>query len=72
MKLHPKQIEAVVALPGSERYSHFIKQVADSREVWGLFKDGWANPTLPLNRSAILTLWLCHSDVRQVFDLPVS
>lgn len=42
MKLHPKQIEAVIALPGSERYSHFIKQAADLNEVWGLYKDGWA------------------------------
>lgn len=42
MKLHPKQIEAVVALSGPERYSHFIKQTADSKEVWGLYKDGWA------------------------------
>lgn len=29
-------------LPGRERYSHFIKQVADSEKVWGLYKDGWA------------------------------
>lgn len=42
MKLHPKQIESVVALPGPERYSHFIKQVADSEKVWGLYQDGWA------------------------------
>lgn len=42
MKLNPKQIEAILALPGVQRYRHFIKQVADSEVVWGLYKDGWA------------------------------
>lgn len=42
MVLHPKQIEAVLRLPGPERYKHFIKQVADTEKVWGLYKDGWA------------------------------
>lgn len=42
MTLSQKQIEAVIRLSGPERYNHFIKQVADSEEVWGLYKDGWA------------------------------
>jgi hypothetical protein len=42
MKLSQQQIAAVLALDGSERYSHFIKQVADRQEVWGLYADGWA------------------------------
>jgi len=42
MKLHPKQISSVLALPGPERYEHFIKQVVDWEEVWGLYDDGWA------------------------------
>ena len=42
MNLHPKQIEAVLNLPGPERYKHFVKQVTDSEKVWGLYKDGWA------------------------------
>ncbi|HEX4965404.1 MAG TPA: DUF2750 domain-containing protein [Thermoanaerobaculia bacterium] len=37
-----KQIEAILALPGPKRYSHFIKVAADERSVWGLFSDGWA------------------------------
>lgn len=36
------QIEAILALPGPKRYSHFIKVAADERCVWGLFSDGWA------------------------------
>lgn len=42
MKLNPKQIEVVLSLPGPLRYEHFIKQVTDTEEVWGLYKDGWA------------------------------
>lgn len=42
MKLHPKQIEAVISLSGQDRYRHFIKQIADKEEVWGLYSDGWA------------------------------
>jgi hypothetical protein len=42
MKISPKQIENVLALPGPKRYSHFIKVAADQRTVWGLFSEGWA------------------------------
>jgi hypothetical protein len=42
MILSKKQIEAVMALPASKRYEHFIKQIADWEEVWGLYLDGWA------------------------------
>lgn len=42
MKINPKQMEAVLALPGPKRYSHFIKIAADQRKVWGLYADGWA------------------------------
>jgi hypothetical protein len=42
MKINPKQIEAVLTLPGPKRYAHFIKVVADQRYVWGLYSDGWA------------------------------
>lgn len=31
-----------MALPGPERYSHFIKVAADQRCVWGLYAEGWA------------------------------
>jgi hypothetical protein len=42
MKVNQKQIEAVLALPGIKRFEHFIKVIADWREVWGLYQDGWA------------------------------
>lgn len=42
MVITQKQIEAVVALPGPQRYSHFIKVAADQRRVWGLYREGWA------------------------------
>ncbi len=42
MSLSEKQINAVIALDGPQRYRHFIKQVADRDEVWGLYKEGWA------------------------------
>lgn len=42
MKINQKQIDAVTALIGPKRYEHFVKVIADSQEVWGLYKDGWA------------------------------
>jgi hypothetical protein len=42
MKLNSKQISEVMALPGKDRYEHFIKVIADWQEVWGLYQNGWA------------------------------
>ncbi|MDW9479013.1 DUF2750 domain-containing protein [Sinorhizobium meliloti] len=42
MKVSPRQMEAVLALPGVKRFEHFVKVVADWQEVWGLYQDGWA------------------------------
>lgn len=42
MKLNQRQIEAVLKLDGQKRYEHFIKTIADTEEVFGLDKDGWA------------------------------
>ena len=33
---------AVVNLPKELRYEHFIRRVADTGRVWGLYRDGWA------------------------------
>lgn len=38
----PKQIERVTALPAADRFKHFVKVIADQKEVWGLYQDGWA------------------------------
>jgi hypothetical protein len=42
MKINEKKLAAVLALPGPDRYSHFVKVVADQNQVWGLYDDGWA------------------------------
>ena len=36
------QLEATLRLPGPERYASFLAEAADSRQVWGLYDDGWA------------------------------
>lgn len=42
MTISDQQKRAVLALPGPQRYEHFVKQVADRQQVWGLYSDGWA------------------------------
>ena len=42
MKINETKLQAILALPGPKRYSHFIKVAADQRQVWGLWNDGWA------------------------------
>lgn len=42
MKINQKQIEAVSALSGIDRYKHFVKVVADWQKAWGLYDNGWA------------------------------
>jgi hypothetical protein len=37
-----KKLAAITGLPAAERYSYFIKTVADSQSAWGLYDDGWA------------------------------
>jgi hypothetical protein len=33
---------AVLKVPKELRYEHFIRRVADTGQVWGLYRDGWA------------------------------
>ena len=41
-RIKSQEIESVVNLVGAERYSYFIKKVADSEKLWSLKnKDGW-------------------------------
>lgn len=42
-KLNSEQVRAVLALPGPERYEHFVKRVADWQLAWGLWDNGWAS-----------------------------
>lgn len=39
-QISDEEIAAVSALAGPERYSHFIRRVADWEEVWGLKDEG--------------------------------
>jgi hypothetical protein len=50
-----KEFENVVRLAPRARYEHFVKKVADWKEVWSLWKDGWVlmgdkdeNETVPV------------------------
>ena len=74
MKLHPKKIEAVLALSGRERYEYFVKAVADWQHVWGLFDDGWALAQTD-EGEAVFPLWpdeayahLCAKDAWAKFE----
>jgi len=40
--LNGQEFESVVRLPPQKRYEYFVKKVADWREVWSLWNDGWA------------------------------
>lgn len=42
IKINLKEIENVVKLDSSNRYKYFIKKVADSSLIWGLYDKGWA------------------------------
>ena len=57
LRLSLKQIEAVMALPASRRYEHFIKQVADWEEVWGLYLDGWALAAADDDETPAFPVW---------------
>jgi hypothetical protein len=56
MSLGERQIESVLRLSGPERYAHFVKQVSDHEEAWGLFDDGWALAETDDGRG-VLPLW---------------
>ncbi|MCB9772136.1 MAG: DUF2750 domain-containing protein [Candidatus Omnitrophica bacterium] len=55
------EIQSVVNLAGAERYSYFIKRVADSEKVWALRnKDGWVS-ALDANGNEVIPVW-SHSE----------
>jgi hypothetical protein len=55
--INDHQLRAVSALPAAERYGHFIRQVADWREVWSLRdQSGWALVADDLGREC-LPVW---------------
>jgi hypothetical protein len=42
MKIDTRQLQAIVMLPGPQRYEYFVKRVAETGVVWSLFRQGWA------------------------------
>lgn len=42
MAIDTRQLQAVVMLPGPQRYAYFIKRVAETGVVWSLYRQGWA------------------------------
>lgn len=50
-------MEAVLRLPGPERYEHFVKQVADWEQAFGLSKNGWALAARGADEHRVFPLW---------------
>ena len=42
MAIDTRQLQAVVMLPGPQRYDYFIQRVAETGVVWSLYRQGWA------------------------------
>lgn len=41
-EINQQEFHSVLGLPAPERYSHFIKRIADCEEIWSLrSEDGW-------------------------------
>ncbi|WP_426086611.1 DUF2750 domain-containing protein [Janthinobacterium sp. PSPC1-1] len=40
--MHPEKFKQVAGLPTAERHTYFVRKVADTQEVWGLYHAGWA------------------------------
>lgn len=42
MKIDTRQVQAIVMLPGPQRYEYFVKRVSETGVVWSLYRQGWA------------------------------
>ncbi|MBW3507387.1 DUF2750 domain-containing protein [Janthinobacterium lividum] len=40
--MHPEKFKQVMGLLSGERHAYFVRKVADTQEVWGLYHAGWA------------------------------
>jgi hypothetical protein len=56
MTIDANQLKAVVTLPAPQRYEYFIKRVAQTGEVWGLYRNGWALATKD-DGTLVFALW---------------
>jgi hypothetical protein len=50
-----EKLTNVINLPAPERYSYFIRKVADFEEVWGLYDNGWA--LLENDGNRVIAFW---------------
>lgn len=53
--IHSRKLESISGLKAVERYSYFVRKVADFEVVWGLFDDGWA--TLEIKGQKGIPFW---------------
>lgn len=56
LRVTEKQMAAVLRLDGPARYARFVRVVADTEEVWGLWDEGWASCT-ENDGTLVLPLW---------------
>jgi hypothetical protein len=42
MTIDTRQVQAIVMLPGPQRYAYFVERVVERGVVWSLFRHGWA------------------------------
>jgi hypothetical protein len=56
MTIDADQLKAVVRLPAPQRYEYFVKRVAQTGTVWGLFRNGWALATKD-DGTLVFALW---------------
>ncbi|UQV43303.1 DUF2750 domain-containing protein [Janthinobacterium lividum] len=53
--MHPDKFKQVAGLPSAERHAYFVRKVADTQEVWGLYHDGWA--TAQVDGKVAIPFW---------------
>ncbi len=56
MTIDTRQLQAVVMLPGPQRYEYFIRRVVDTGVVWSLYRNGWALAS-KADGTMVLPLW---------------
>lgn len=56
MALDAEQLKEVVRLPAQQRYAYFVERVAQTRQVWGLYRKGWALATRD-DGTLVFALW---------------
>lgn len=56
LKANMLEVRSVTSLSSEKRYQYFIKKVADTGLIWGLYKDGWAMAG-DENNEVFIPLW---------------